>query len=143
MSGYNQALRQVLPSASELGDPSSIHFLTTALANVYYAYVPPGEHAAPYAELLSGLSLFVQGSKSMKLQHGFNCFDSNEDEYLTTSQLQRFLASVLTVLFACAKQTASLPPDQSRALVSVAADVRILPYIECVVAVLLVFLHRC
>jgi hypothetical protein len=130
MNGYNEALRRVLPSASELGDPSSIHFLTTALANVYYAYVPPGEQVAPYAELLTGLSLFVQGSKSMKLQFGFQSFDSNKDEYLTTSQLQRFLASVLTVLFACAKQTASLPADQSRALVNVASDVSLIFFLS-------------
>jgi len=123
MKGYNEALRQVLPSASDLGDQASIHFLTTALANVYYAYVPPGEQVAPFADLLTGLSLFVQGSKSMKLQHGFSAFDGDADDLLTGVELHRFLSAVLSVLFACAKQTASLPPDQSRALVNVASDV--------------------
>jgi Ca2+-binding EF-hand superfamily protein len=59
----------------------------------------------------------------MKLQNGFNCFDSDGDEHLNIQELHRFLSSVLSVLFACAKQTASLPPDQSRALISVAAGI--------------------
>ena len=123
MAGYNRALRQLLPGVTELQDPNALKFLTTALANVFFAFVPVGGDAAPLDELATGLSLFVQGSKSTKLQHAFALFDHDNDEMLGMDELQRFLGAVLAVLFACARQTAKLPPDQSRALCAVATDV--------------------
>jgi Ca2+-binding EF-hand superfamily protein len=122
MAGYNQALRRLLPGVAELRDPNALRFLTTALANVFFAFVPVGGDAAPLDELATGLSLFVQGSKSAKLQHAFALFDRDRDELLAPEDLQRFLSAVLSVLFATARQTAKLPPDQSRALCGVATD---------------------
>jgi len=123
MAGYNNALRRLLPGVTELQDPNALKFLTTALANVFFAFVPVGGDAAPLDELATGLSLFVQGSKSAKLQHAFALFDHDNDELLGAEELQRFLGAVLAVLFACARQTAKLPPDQSRALCGVATNV--------------------
>ena len=126
-SGYNQAVRELLPRVAEC-DAETVKFLTYALSNVYFSFVPEGEERAPFSELATALSLFCLGSKSAKLQHGFSifawAFDKSQDdlETLDGSMLRRFLASILGVLFSCCHQTAKLPLPYMRSMLAVAVE---------------------
>ena len=123
---YNKAMRDMLPRVAECGQ-ETVKFLTYALSNIFYFFVPEGQNQAPMAEVATALSLFCQGSKSAKLQQGFTNFawpaeSESEEERMDGIQLRRFLSSILSVLFTCCRHTGVLQLNEAREIVAFAVE---------------------